>query len=79
MTPTPKLRFVNRIYVVKVPPQTEFTVSPAIFYPIEKKEVRILQQWWVRSQELEYPAVFGLTSDRELGEWRDVPIEEEQA
>ena len=71
MTPTPKLRFVER--EIQVPVQGDFVVT--------YKKVRILQQWW------EDPAVVlsvsidwnGSTQKRFAGEWRDVPIEEAQA
>ena len=53
MTPTPKLRFVERIKQ----------------YP-EVKTVLILQQWW---------AVERAGQITPTGEWRDVPIEKEQA
>ena len=54
MTPTPKLRFVERIIT---------------FDSITKNALvkNILQQWWEHTQW-----------DAE-GEWRDVPIEKEQA
>ena len=45
MTPTNKLRFVERHY----PDAT----------------IRVLQQWW------------GYEIDESIGEWRDVPLEEE--
>lgn len=70
MTPTTKLRFVER--KIQVPYELQENVT-------QTKTVRILQQWWATAQECAYPAVFGLTPDKELGEWRDVPIEEEQA
>jgi hypothetical protein len=58
MTPTPKLRFVEReMYISQ--PQTPNVA--------EKKVVRILQQWWEHTQW------------NAEGEWRDVPIEKEQA
>ena len=65
MTPTPKLRFVER----------------EIFVPFENykdvvrpKTVSILQQWW------DNPYDFGddTGEPRVNGEWRDVPIEKEQ-
>lgn len=71
MNPTPKLRFVER--KVSVPFKHYDDVA-------EVKIVRILQQWW------EDPAVVlsvsidwnGSTQKRFAGEWRDVPLEEEQ-
>jgi hypothetical protein len=64
MTPTPKLRFVERVdgfeqYDVKV---TERHGTEVCYRP---KTVRILQQWW------------GIEEDLSIGEWRDVPLEEE--
>ena len=69
MTPTSKLRFVER--QVQVPVQGDFVVT--------YKTVRILQQW------CEDPAVVlsvsidwnGVTTTQFAGEWRDVPLEEE--
>ena len=60
MTPTSKLRFVERDVFV-------FVATP--------KTVRILQQWW------DNPYDFGddTGEPRVNGEWRDVPLEEEQA
>jgi hypothetical protein len=57
MTPTLKLRFVERIE-----PITETT----------GKRVRILQQW------CEMPNSFDMITGRPAGEWRDVPLEQEQ-
>ena len=66
MTPTPKLRFVERDVFV-------FVVTP--------KTVRVLQQWWEDrektigvSQTGDGPMV-----KHHPGEWRDVPLEEEKA
>ena len=68
MTPTPKLRFVEReIGYSKTGNITDF------------KTVRILQQWWQTNNTIN----LGWTGDMPLrkaeGEWRDVPLEEEQA
>jgi hypothetical protein len=59
------------------------TPTPKLRFVIryEPTPVRILQQWW------EDPAVVlsisidwnGLTQKRFAGEWRDVPLEKEQA
>lgn len=69
MTPTPKLRFIER--EVFVPVQGDFVVT--------YETVRILQQWWQTHAT-------GMTSTNGedwvtayAGEWRDVPIEKEQA
>jgi len=66
MTPTPKLRFVERL--VSVPVQGDFVVT--------YKTVRILQQWWEKDIASQYTAAIAGDSS---GEWRDVPIEKEQA
>ncbi len=54
MTPTPKLRFVERDSHSR---NGEHFVMPF--------KVRILQQWW------------GFEEDETIGEWRDVPLEQE--
>jgi hypothetical protein len=64
MTPTPKLRFVEREagfeqYDVKV---TERHGTEVCYRP---KKVRILQQWWEH----------GIPGWNAPGEWRDVPLE----
>lgn len=64
MTPTPKLRFVER--KVQVPVQGHKDVT-------ESKTVRILQQWWEKKI---WAHDDWIVAD---GEWRDVPIEKEQA
>jgi hypothetical protein len=66
MTPTAKLRFVKR--EVQVPVQGDFVVT--------YKTVRILQQWWEKDIASQYTAAIAGDSS---GEWRDVPIEKEQA
>ncbi len=60
MTPTPKLRFVER---------------SQLDYPGANtgRIIRILQQWW------EDPDSFDMITARPTGEWRDVPLEQEQA
>jgi hypothetical protein len=72
MTPTCKLRFVER---EKLSPY-EFELGK---YITQTKTVRILQQWWEKSLTIN----LGWTGDMPLrkaeGEWRDVPLEEEQA
>ena len=55
MTPTNKLRFVER--AIGIPDPT-----------CVNRKVRILQQWW--EWEVTYPTAYG--------EWRDVPVEQEQ-
>ena len=64
MTPTNRLRFVERTITKQTPvPGTAYVLSEGL-------EVRILQQWWEPEYQ-EYNA--GKT-----GEWRDVPLEEEE-
>jgi hypothetical protein len=59
MTPTSKLRFVERKVFV-------FVVTP--------KTIRVLQQWWEVEQN-----IIDRAAGKTQGEWRDVPLEEEQA
>ena len=63
MIPTPKLRFVDR--EIQLPIQG---------FVVTYKTVRILQQWW----EPKYN-IIDVVADRKTGEWRDVPVEDEQA
>ena len=70
MTPTPKLRFVER--KVSMPFKHYDDVR-------EVKTVRILQQWCedpkiVLSVSVDWN---GVTTKRFAGEWRDVPVEQE--
>lgn len=63
MTPTPKLRFVERrVYVNKS--VRNYYVGEGTISELVKKT--ILQQWW---EHTEWNAP---------GEWRDVPLEKEQ-
>ena len=64
MTPTPKLRFVERIIQLQIEPMTNTTMG---------KKVRILQQWW----EPERNIIDAVAEKKTQGEWRDVPLEEE--
>ncbi len=72
MTPTPQLRFVERDtgtfeqYDVKV---TERHGTEVCYRP---KKIRVLQQWWEDSVG---DMQTGITS---FGEWRDVPLENEE-
>ena len=66
MTPTPKLRFVERGILVPYEWQKNTT---------QVKTVRILQQWWEKDIASQYTAAIAGDSS---GEWRDVPLEKEQ-
>ena len=57
MTPTNKLRFVER----------EISRHQMITH------MKVLQQWWVS------PDSFDMITGQPAGEWRDVPLEKEQA
>ena len=61
MTPTPKLRFIERDSYSK---NGEHFVEPF--------KVRILQQWWAPEGATENEIRLELA-----GEWRDVPLEKE--
>ena len=65
MTPTPKLRFFERVV-----PAPEYGENVG-------KTVRTLQQWWQATNTIN----LGWTGDIPIGlakgEWRDVPIERE--
>ena len=63
MIPTNKLRFVKR----KAPGRT--MESGTGYYLSEVLEVRVLQQWWEDEDSNWLDPV---------GEWRDVPLEEEE-
>ena len=69
MTPTPKLRFVERKVYVSKPAYNTYE-NEGTFSELVKKT--ILQQWW---------KVEGITDALHHnvfdGEWRDVPLEEE--
>ena len=61
MKPTPKLRFIERDSYSR---NGEHFVMPL--------KIRVLQQWWVDTDE-----VFDTVTKDIRGEWRDVPLEEE--
>jgi len=62
MTPTAKLRWVDRLYGVGVLPAD-----------MEETYVRVLQQWWsAQSLDLEFGMI-----EIGKGEWRDVELGEE--
>jgi hypothetical protein len=64
MTPTSRLRFVERL--VPMPEHGGYL-----------KTVRSLQQWWMPTRT--FSDGYGYqTVELEGGEWRDVPLEEEQ-
>jgi hypothetical protein len=69
MSPTTKLRFVER--EIQVPVQGDFVVT--------YKTVRILQQWWQTNNTINLGWSGELPIGETRGEWRDVPLEEEQA
>ena len=62
MTPTPKLRFFERVV-----PAPEYGENVG-------KTVRILQQWW----EPERNIIDAVAEKKTQGEWRDIPLEKEQ-
>ena len=67
MTPTPKLRFVER----SVPLHPFYKTVDAQGNTVQTMQTfRILQQWW---------AVERAGQITPTGEWRDVPTEKEQA
>jgi len=67
MTPTPKLRFVER----SVPLHPCYKTVDAQGNTVQTMQTfRILQQWW---------AVERAGQITPTGEWRDVPTEKEQA
>ena len=61
MTPTPKLRFVERIIQFQIEPMSNTTRG---------KFVRILQQWWEPERN-----IIDIVAGKTQGEWRDVPLE----
>jgi hypothetical protein len=69
MTPTNRLRFVER--EVQLHPFYKSVNDKGQLIPATQK-VRILQQWWERKTGWEnIPGQW-------FGEWRDVPIEQEE-
>ena len=61
MTPTPKLRFVERDSYER---NGEHFLHP--------HRVRILQQWWEPERN-----IIDMVAGKTQGEWRDVPLEDE--
>ena len=68
MTPTPKLRFVERHVYVEKPIQDLYIGQKTITERVKKT---ILQQWW---EDREW---YNISGGAYYGEWRDVPIEKE--
>jgi hypothetical protein len=68
MTPTPKLRFVER-QIMEFPDRLLAT-------PITKT-VRILQQWWQTNNTINLGFGGDIPIGETKGEWRDVPLEKE--
>ena len=64
MTPTSRLRFVERQHGYRTTDGKD--VMPNM--------VRILQQWWEDEDRL-----FNVVTNTIKGEWRDVPVEKEDA
>lgn len=63
MTPTPKMLFVDR--------EIGYSKTGKI---TDLHTVRILQQWWEVEQN-----IIDRAAGKTHGEWRDVPLEQEQA
>lgn len=78
MTPTNKLRFVERM--VQLHPFYKSVNDKGQIIPATQK-VRILQQWWERPSMGTLSMGFGdpIPIGEVHGEWRDVPIEQEVA
>ena len=68
MTPTPKLRFVERGVLVPYEGPKNIT---------QTKTVRILQQWWQTNNTINLGFGGDIPIGEIKGEWRDVPIEKE--
>ena len=74
MTPTNRLRFVERV----VSELVESFPDESVFRSVKR---RILQQWWERPSMGTLSMGFGdpIPIGEVHGEWRDVPIEQEDA
>jgi hypothetical protein len=68
MTPTPKLRFVERKIFVPFEDYKDV---------VQPKTVRILQQWWQTNNTINLGFGGDIPIGETKGEWRDVPIEKE--
>ena len=69
MTPTAKLRFIKRQILVPYELQKNIT---------QTKAVHILQQWWQTNNTINLGFGGEIPIGETKGEWRDVPLEEEQ-
>ena len=69
MTPTAKLRFVERNTGDWV--FDRMHGSEACY---KQKVLKVLQQWWEPEQN-----IIDMVAGKTQGEWRDVPLEQEQA
>jgi len=67
MTPTSRLRFVER--------EIGYSKTGNI---TDLHTVRILQQWWEKSVTINLGWTGEMPLRKAEGEWRDVPLEEEQ-
>lgn len=70
MTPTAKLRFVERKIYVNKPAFNAYGNEGTVSEMVKKI---ILQQWWASNGSTANEIRFELN-----GEWRDVPLEEEK-
>ena len=70
MTPTPKLRFVEREIFVPFEDYKDV---------VQTKIGRILQQWWQTNNTINLGFGGDIPIGETKGEWRDVPLEKEQA
>ena len=61
MTPTPKLRFVER--------ESHSRNGEHFVMPLN---IRVLQQWWEPERN-----IIDMVAGKTQGEWRDVPLEKE--
>ena len=62
MTPTPKLRFVER--------ESHSRNGEHFVMPLK---IRVLQQWWETERN-----IIDMVAGKTQGEWRDVPLEKEE-
>lgn len=69
MTPTPKLRFVERKVYVNKPARNVYGDEGTVSELVKKT---ILQQWWEPERN-----IIDMVAGKTQGEWRDVPLEKE--